>query len=81
MHDDAESLDWSPVFIILSSLEAWRQIFGLQRFKIAPSFELLLSVRYILDEQRKIYESGIWTCDLRIDVPVLYQLSLTHFDL
>ena len=22
--------------------------------------------RYILDEQRKIYESGIWTCDLWI---------------
>ena len=29
----------------------------------------------ILDEQRKIYSSGIWTCDFRIDMPVLYQLS------
>ena len=28
-----------------------------------------------LDEQRKIDESGTWTCDLRIDVPGLYQLS------
>ena len=27
------------------------------------------------DKQRKIYKSGIWTCDLRIDVPALYQLS------
>ena len=31
--------------------------------------------RYILDEQRKIYEGGIWNCDLRIDVPALNQLS------
>ena len=29
----------------------------------------------VLDEQRKFYYSGIWTCDLRIDVLVLYQLS------
>ena len=29
----------------------------------------------VLDEQRQIYESGIWTCDLRIDTPALYQLS------
>ena len=35
----------------------------------------LLYFRYILDAQRKIYSSGIWTCDLRIDVPALYQLS------
>ena len=31
--------------------------------------------RLILNEQRKIYSSRTWTCDLRIDVPVLYQLS------
>ena len=30
---------------------------------------------WILDEQRKIYLSGIWNCDLQVDVPVLYQLS------
>ena len=29
----------------------------------------------MLDKQRKIYWSGIWTCDLRIDEPVLYQVS------
>ena len=28
-----------------------------------------------LDEQGKNYKSGTWTCDLRIDVPGLYQLS------
>ena len=33
------------------------------------------STEYILDEQRQIYQSGIWTYDLQIDVPVLYQLS------
>ena len=31
--------------------------------------------RSILDEERKMDNSGIWTCDLRIDVPVLYQPS------
>ena len=31
--------------------------------------------RKYLDEQRKHYESRIWTRDLRIDVPGLYQLS------
>ena len=31
--------------------------------------------RYILDKQSKIDQSGIWTCDLRIDVPALYQLT------
>ena len=28
-----------------------------------------------MDKQRKISESGTWTCNLRIDVPGLYQLS------
>ena len=31
--------------------------------------------RKTFDEQRKIDQSGIWTCHLRIDVPALYQLS------
>ena len=33
--------------------------------------------RYILDEQRKIEQSWIWTCDLRIDVPALYPTELS----
>ena len=37
---------------------------------------IIINKDCVLDEQRKIYyKSGIWTCDLRIDVPVLYQLS------
>ena len=38
-------------------------------------------LRWILDEQRKFYSSGIWTCDLRIDVPVLYQLPILSISL
>ena len=34
-------------------------------------------IRYILDEQRKIYLSGIWTCDLWIDMPVRLPTELT----
>ena len=37
-------------------------------------YYIYFSIQFYL-KLRKIYKSGIWTCDLQIDVPALYQLS------
>ena len=59
-------------------LEMWRKMFGLPGLLEKYSRQILWIIKQylkIVDEQRQIYYSGIWTCDLRIDAPALYQLS------